>query len=133
MRIHHLKFMKHQESSSAIKFRHWLRANPFRTCAIENKDSRGKDYLNFSEVKEAQLNYGLAISGDKGVLIRTEGVEGLPDYIYMRGEPSFIVIKYPKSIQIISVETFILEKQKSRRKSLTEQRASEISIKSIKL
>jgi len=125
--------MLKREAQSAIKFRHWLRANPFRTCSIENKDSRGKDYLNFSEVKEAQLNYGLAISGDKGVLIRTEGVEGLPDYIYMRGEPSFIVIKYPKSLQIISVGAFIEEKKKSKRKSLTETRAGEISIKSIKL
>lgn len=125
--------MQKKEAKSAIQFRHWLRANPFRTCAIENKDTRGKDYLNFSEVKEAQLNYGLAISGDKGVLVRTEGVEGLPDYLYMRGEPAFIVIKYPKSLQIISVQSFIHEKEKSKRKSLTEERASAISTKSIKL
>lgn len=125
--------MQKKESKSAIRYRHWLRANPQRTCSIENKDTRGKNYLNFSEVKQAQIDYGLAISGDKGVLIRTDGVEGLPDYIYLRNEPAYIVIKYPKSFQIISVETFVLEKKRSKSASLTEARAKQISIKEIPL
>jgi hypothetical protein len=125
--------MKHQESKSAILLRHYLKANPYHTCSIETKDTRGKDSLLFSEVKEAQLDWGMAIKSDKGVLIRTQAVsEGMPDYIYLRNEPAVIVIKYPSILTIIDVETFILEKKRSKRKSLTSTRAQEIAIKVIK-
>ena len=77
--------MIRRESASSILFRHWLRANPQESCAYEMKDTRGKDYLNFSEVKEEQLNYGLAIKSPKGVLMRVEAVAtGMPDYLYIR-------------------------------------------------
>ena len=123
-----------REASSAILFRHWLRANPQETCSYEIKDTRSKDYLNFSEVKDGQLNYGLAINSDKGVLMRVEAVAtGMPDYIYMRSSKAYIVIKYPKIMAIIDINSFIKEKQKSPRKSLTSARAERISFKVIKL
>ena len=125
--------MKHQESKASILFRHYLKAHPYHTCAIEMKDTRGSDRFPFNEVKQAQIDYGLAIKSDKGVLIRTQAVsEGMPDYIYLRNEPSIIVIKYPKMFAMIDIETFILEKKKSKRKSLTSKRAIEIAIKIIK-
>jgi hypothetical protein len=126
--------MQKKESNFSILFRHWLRANKILTCSLEMKDSRGKDYIAFSEIKQAQIDWGLAINSDKGVLMRMQAVaEGMPDYIYMRNEPAYIVIKYPKSFSIITIGTFLLEKQKSKRKSLTEKRASEISVKTIKI
>ena len=119
-----------RESSSSILFRHWLRANPQETCSYEMKDTRGKDYLNFSEVKDEQLNYGLAIHGEKGVLIRVEAIQtGLPDYVYLRSVPSYIVIKYPKFIAIIDVKDFLKEKNRSKRKSLTSDLAIHIAYK----
>ncbi len=122
------------EAKSSILLRHYLRANPFHSCSMEVKDTRGKDYLNFSEVKDEQINYGLAIKGKKGVLIRVEAIaEGMPDYVYLRNCPAYVVIKYPKLFAIIDIETFVKEKQKSQRKSLTSARASEISIKTINL
>ena len=125
--------MKHQESKSAILLRHYLKAHPYHTCAIETKDTRGKDSLLFSEVKQAQIDYGMAIKSDNGVLIRTQAIsEGLPDYLYLKNEPSLVVIKYPKMFAMIDIETFILEKKKSKRKSLTSKRAGEIAIKTIK-
>ena len=123
-----------KEAKSSIIFRHWLRENPQYTCSIEMKDTRGKSYLSFREITEAQLNYGLAIMSDKGVLIRVQAIsEGMPDYIYLRSTPAWIVIKYPRSFEIISVTVFILEKNKSKSKSLTYVRAKEISTTSVAL
>jgi hypothetical protein len=84
------------------------------------------------EFKPEQENFAEAIRhGKKGVLIRTEGVTGLPDYVYLRNEPSFVVIKYPKALVIISGETLVLEKKRT--KSLSLKRASEIAHKVIEL
>lgn len=125
--------IKH-ESKASIIFRHWLRANPLYTCAIEMKDTRGASSLAFSEVKQAQRDFGMAIKSDKGILIRVDAVvEGYPDYIYLRNEPAYIPIKYPKSICIIDIETFILEDKRSKRRSLLESRAKDIAIKVIPL
>lgn len=123
-----------QESKSAILFRHWLRANPQLSGSYEMKDSGGKDRIPFSAVEKSQLEYGMAIKSDKGVFIRVTAIQGgEPDYVYLRNSPAYIVIKYPKSFQIIDVETFVLEKERSKTKSLTEDRAKDIAIKSIKL
>lgn len=106
--------MQHQESKFAIQFRHWIMANPQSTCAIETKDTRGKNAFPLREWKEAQRNFAEAIRyGKKGVLIRTEGVEGLPDYVYLRNEPSYVVIKYPKGFAIIDGATLALQKGSS--------------------
>lgn len=124
--------MKHQEADSSLILRHYLRANPYHTCAIEMKDSRGKDYISFSEVKQAQIDFGMAIKSKKGVLMRTPAVvEGMPDYIYMNNEPAVICIKWPKELHIIDIETFVLERDRSKRKSLTKQRSGDIAIKVI--
>jgi hypothetical protein len=127
--------MKHQETKSSIIFRHWIKANPLYTCALEMKDTRGKNNLAFSEVKQAQRDFGMAIKSDKGVMIRVEPiVEGYPDYIYLRNEPAYVPIKYPKCICIIDIETFILEDKRSKkRRSLTCARAKDIAIKVIEL
>lgn len=125
------------ESKSAIVFRHWVRANgkDFVTSAIETKDTRGKSYLNFSEVSEAQIRWLLAIkTSENGVLLRIIPIaEGMPDYIFLKKESAFIPIKYPKKIELIDIETFILEKKRTKEKSLTSQRAHEISILTINL
>lgn len=126
------------ESQFSILFRHWLRANKILTCSLEMKDSRGKNSFPFSELKQAQIDWALAINSDKGVLMRTQAVaEGMPDYVYFRNEPSYIVINYPHSFSIISINTFLLEKERLLRgsrptKSLSEGRAEEISVKTIK-
>ena len=126
--------MIQRESKFSILFRHWIKANKMLTCTFEMKDSRGKDSIPFSEVKQAQIDWGLAVNSDKGVLIRIQAIaEGMPDYAYFRNEPAYFICKYPKSFSIISVGTFLLEKERSKRKSLTELRASEISIKTIKI
>lgn len=117
------------ESKFAQVFRHWLRANPQVTCAYEIKQTN-KDSLPFSAVEQHQLDYLEAISGSKGVLVRVQAVAGgEPDYIYLRGVNACVVIFFSRTreFHIISIGTFLLERGRSKRKSLTTERAREIS------
>jgi len=124
--------MQKKEAKSSIKFRHWLMANPQMTCAYEMKDTRGKSSFPMSEWKEAQEIFAEAIRyGKKGVLIRTEGVKGLPDYVYLHNAPSYVVIKYPKGFTIISGDALALEKKRADTNLLTYGRAKDIAIKVI--
>jgi hypothetical protein len=125
---------KKQEAKSSLLFRSWIEKEKFYTAAFEMKDTRGKSSLAFSEVDPEQLVYANAIRGDKGVLLRVVAVvKGMPDYIYMRNEPSYITIKYPKCIVMIAPEMFILESRTSKRRSLLESRARNIATKVIEL
>ena len=113
--------MKHQEADSSLILRHYLIANPYHTASMEMKDSRGKDYLAFSEVKQAQIDFGMAIKySEKGVLIRVIAtVEGVPDYIYLYKEPANLTIKWKDELHFVDIETFAMERDRSKRKSLS--------------
>lgn len=108
------KTHKQTEAKSSLKFRKWLMDNPQITCAYEMKDTRGKQTFRLSEWKAHQRDFAEAIRySKKGVLIRTEGVVGLPDYIYMREQPTYVVIKFPQGFAVIDSQTLILEEAKS--------------------
>lgn len=125
--------MKSQEADFSIILRHYLKANPLPiSCPIECKDTRGKDSLSFSEVKEEQCNNGMASKSDKGNLIRVSvGTVGAPDYCWYINGPSYLAIKYPLGFVLIDIETFVLERDKNTKKSLSWDRAKEISIRTI--
>lgn len=117
-----------KESKFSLKFRHWLRANPIEfSCTFEIKDTRGADSFPFKEFKEAQGDWGMAIRSKRGTLMRQVGGQGEPDYTYHYNEPSFIVINYPLGFVLINVQTFIFEKERSKRKSLTWSQALSIA------
>jgi len=118
---------KKQETAFGLKLREWIEKNLRVTCSMETKDSRGKDYLNFNDVTEGQVNFAIAINSDKGVLIRVTGLDGEPDFVYLRNEPAYIVVKYPRCFCLIDIKTFVLEKGRSKAKSLTSSRAKEIA------
>ncbi len=118
---------KSKEADFGVTFRHWIEKNPRHSCAFELKQTT-EDSIPFSCVDEKQLVYGMAIKSDKGILIRVQGMNGEPDYVWCRSMPYCVVIKYPSMFCLIDVETFILEKERSKRKSLTSSRASEIAI-----
>lgn len=122
-----------RESKSAVLFRHWLRANPQSSGSYEMKDSRGKYSISFSEFKDHQLNYGLAIKRDRGAFIRVIGSNGEPDYVYLRNSPAWVVVRFPESFEIIDVEDLMLEKDRGIMKSLSHERARAIAKVSIPL
>lgn len=124
--------MKKHEASFGILLRHWFRANGISmlTCHIEIKDTRKENSFYFRELAQEQIDVALACSSDKGCLIRNaSGTTGSGDYLFMRNAPAWIIIKYPLGFVFIGIETFVMEKERSKRKSLTWERAQEISVK----
>jgi hypothetical protein len=124
---------KHKESDFGLLFRHWLMKNPTYTATFELKCANDNDVLPFCSVTDEQINYALAVNSDKGVLMRTEGVRGMPDYTYLRNERSYFVIKFKKCFVFIGPKCWQKEKQNSKRKSLTSARAKIISHLTINL
>ena len=124
-----------QEADFSIHLRHYLKAHPLPvSCPLEIKDTRGKPSFSYAELKEEQINNALASKSDKGNLIRiASGTIGGPDYAYYRNVPAYVVIKYVSGFVFIDIETLVMERDKSKRKSLTWERAQEISIRTIKL
>lgn len=125
--------MKHQEADFSIRLRHYLKAHPLTiSCPIEVKDTRGKSSFNYAEIKEEQINNALASKSKKGNLIRiSAGTIGAPDYAWFYNSPAYVVIKYPIGFVFIDIETLILERDSSKRKSLTWDRAQAISIRTV--
>jgi hypothetical protein len=126
------KQIKHQEAKSGINLKHWIEKNQKFSCSLEVKDSRGKDSIPFNAVEPKQIAYALQISSSKGAWIRVQGVNGEPDYIWLVNTVAYIPIKFPKCFCLITIGNFLHEKQKSKRKSLTVERAIQIASKVIK-
>ena len=131
------KKIKHKEADFGTKvFKPWVHANASlfkRGCTFELKQTKTNS-IPFSCLEEVQIDASLAIKwGAKGYLIRNlTGTIGAPDYSFYNNNPAFIVIRYPSGFVLIDIETFLEEKKRSRRKSLTWERAQEISWKIIK-
>lgn len=126
---------KKKEAEAGVIIRHWLDKNPFllTTSTLEMKYAHANNSLPFSEVKPEQIAYAMAVRSQRGVLMRTDGVRGMPDYVYLRNEPAYIVIKFRRSFCLIDPETWQLESKRSKRRSLTESRARLISNLTIEL
>jgi len=107
--------MQKKEAKFSIRFRHWLMAHPMKIpCWFEMKDTRGNKTFNLKEWKEEQRNFAEALKySKKGVLVRTEGTIGLPDYKYAYQEPTFVVINFNEGFVVIEAETLAMQKGKS--------------------
>jgi len=93
----------------------------------ELKDTRGKKQLNWKEITDEQINSALRTQSEKGNLIRIiNGTTGAPDYRFTKNGQAFFVIRFPNSIEIITVENLLYEKSKGN-KSLSAERAKAIS------
>ena len=120
-----------REANFTVQFRHWLMANPMYSAAFELKQTT-TDSIPFSDVKEHQLEALLTVKhGKKGLLYKapddSRSIKPF-DLFYLNNTGAYVVIKYPKGFVIIDINDFIQEKEQSKRKSLTWQRAKEIAL-----
>lgn len=119
---------KKEAEWSTTVFRDWALKKFDYTVVFEVKHTRGKEYLSFSEVKSQQVRKMLQIRHDKFLWKNPDtGEETPPDFFLLVREPTFVVIKYPKGVAIIPIDIFILENNRSKRRSLTYTRAIELS------
>lgn len=125
---------KKPEADFGIELKHWVEKNfqTMYTSSIETKHTHGKDYFLYSELSDDQIAFALRVSSDKGAWVRVQGLNGESDYIFLRNEPAYFVIKYPDCFCFITVGNLLFEKEKSKRKSLTSERACEIAWKVVK-
>lgn len=97
---------------------------------VETKQTT-EDYISFSVVPEHQLDALQACKTEKGFLykISDQSVGHKPfDYVYYCNcKNAWIVIKFPAFFCFFDVDVFIKEKESSTRKSLTAERARELS------
>ncbi len=108
-------------------FRSWALKHFNYTAIFEIKYAR-KDYLSFSEVKSHQISKMLQIRHDKFLWKNPDmGDETPPDFFLLIKEPTFVVIKYPLGIAIIPIDIFVMENKRSKRRSLTWERAQKLS------
>ena len=123
------KVLKKREADWTTKvFRHWLEKNG-KTGVYEVKYAKG-DSLPFSAVLPHQIENLLAVRHKTFVYKVIDMGEKNPfDIFCLTEQPSFIVIRYPKGFVLISIDTFVLESQRSKRCSLTFARACDIAFK----
>ena len=126
------KQIKKREADFGIRLGHWLAKNPQHSCAYELKQTTGSS-IPFDALEVQQIAYLKNINSGAGALLRIPGTRGEPDYVWLRNFPASVVIRFPREFSLISIETFLLEKRRSSRKSLTVQRAREISTVTVPL
>lgn len=127
------RILNRSEASFGLTFRKWWTENPL-PGTFELKHSRGKDSIPFAAIEPDQIAFANAAYSKKGTLARvTVGSPGCADYIGLVNSPAWIVIKYPRAFHIISINAFLLESSRSKRRSLTNTRAGEISTISVRL
>jgi hypothetical protein len=122
---------KSKEADFGITFRKWWNEHPL-PGTFELKTTGGKSSLPFNAVDPEQIVFAQAAHSRKGTLARvTVGTVGCSDYIGLVQAPAWIVVQYPGEFHVISIESFLLERDRSPRKSLTIERARAISTISV--
>lgn len=125
--MNNLPPLPQQNKKKEATFGVWLKGYtednpPIVTTGLELKQTN-KNSIPFSVVKPKQIASGVKAKSGKGVWIRVQGGKGEQDYIYVVNAQSYIVIKFPKVKCWIDIEEFIKERDTSKRKSLTVERA----------
>lgn len=124
--------MKREAAFNTV-FNQWLKNVHKQTGVYELKVAKGNS-IPFDAVVEHQIqsleasNHGLLVWK-----IPDCGYQNPFDCFSMYKVPAWVVIKFANSFEMITIDTFVLEKSRSKRKSLTSERAREISTISVKL
>lgn len=114
---------KREANWTTTVFRGWLERYG-KTGVYEVKHTGVKNYLNFKEVKLHQRQNLLKVRHGNFVYKVPDMGERTPfDLFSLSQQPAYVVIKYPKGAIGISINTFLLEEKKSKRKSLLWDRA----------
>lgn len=117
-----------REKSFQTTFNHWLKNVYKKTGAYELKQTTTGS-LPFSAVVDHQVDALLNVRHGQFVFkIPDAGYQNPFDCFSLCEQPAYVVIKYDKFFCLISIDTWLLEKGRSKRKSLTSERAKEVSV-----
>lgn len=128
--------MKKREAKFGLLFRHWHKANKKRMPKRFNFELKQtlKSSIPFSSLRSQQWDYLLAGKGEGFMYkIPDDSISAKPfDGFWSSETPGYVIIRFPKHFEIIDIETLVLERSTSKRKSLTSDRAKQISIISVR-
>lgn len=114
-------------------FNKWVTNVYKKTACFELKHCKGNS-LPFSAVALHQTE-ALSAASNKGLIFKIPdcGYQNPFDCFSLFNVPAYVVIKYPESFELITIDNFIYERDRSKRKSLTYERAKAISTISINI
>ena len=119
-----------REANFGKQFRAWVKSQKDMPPAAFELKQTLIDYIPFSALQEHQEYALLAACGKEGILYKigddSRGVKPF-DFFYLARAEAYVGIKYPKGFEVITIENFIAERERSVRKSLTYERAQAIS------
>lgn len=119
---------KREAKWSTTFFRKWVLETFNYSAIFEVKHTRGVGYLAFSEVRALQVADMLKIRHEKFLWKNPDtGDRTPPDFFLLVREPTFVVIRYPKGFVCIGIDQFILERDRSKKRSLSWARAKDIA------
>ncbi len=125
--------MQKREANCQTYFNKWVKNVYKKTAVFELKQTQG-DSIPFSDVVPHQIAALEQVRNGTFVYkIPDAGFQNPFDSFCLARVPAYVVFFYPHSFHLISINTFLLEKSRSKRKSLTEKRAFDISVKSVKI
>lgn len=121
--------MKH-EAKAQTKFNHWLKEVYKQTAAFELKYTETS--LPFSNLAPHQRDALIACHHQTLVYkIPDAGFQNPFDCVSLSRIPAYVVVRFPKSFEVISIDVWVKESEESKRRSLTYERAKQISTYSI--
>lgn len=116
-----------KERNFQTTFSHWLKSAHKHTGVFELKVAKNES-LPFSAVAPHQLQALENVRyGTFAWKIPDCGFQNPFDCFCLTRQPAWVVVKYEKFFCLISIDVFLLEMERSKRKSLTAQRACEIA------
>jgi hypothetical protein len=125
--------MHKREANFGKQFRAWMRSQDLPSAAFELKQTTSNS-IAFNALQEHQEFALLASKSPTGLLYKapddSRGVKPF-DFFYLKESLAFVVVRYPKGFVVIAIEDWIDERNRSERKSLTYERAVDISTFSV--
>lgn len=117
---------KKEANWTTTVFRKWLEQKGI-TAVWEIKYSKTNS-LPFSAVANHQAQSLWNVRHKTFVFKIPDMGEKLPfDMFSLKEQPAYVAIKYPKGVAIIPIDIFLLEESRSKRRSLTYERAMQLS------
>ena len=116
-----------KENKFTIIFEKYIRAKKMH--GVFELKQTDIDSIPFSKVEEHQLESLIAVQHN-GFLHKISDADPRRkafDIVYTRPLVGYIAIRFPKVTCVITVNNFVFERDRSKRKSLTIERAREIS------
>lgn len=116
-----------KEKDFQSDFNKWIKYVYKKTACFELKITKEKS-IAFNSVQPHQIDALLnAKNGTLVYKIPDAGYQNPFDCFSLHKVPAFVVLKFPKDFYVIDVDDFIFERDRADRKSITEERAKEIS------